>query len=218
MRQIAFALVAAAALAGVAGPMSRASGQDGEAAPITGLKIPSGYRDWRLIAVAHEEGTLVDLRAILGNDIAVKAARDGTRPFPDGAIIARLALSYDLLTESRQAFGHPQSFVSGSPKNRVQFMVKDRSKFAATGGWGFVQSTTASPPLKRCKRPVLAAIRSSRSATSSSIATRLDGAQQVGALDRMTEDLFNLTGRKPFSMHDSVKRHAAEFTRDCNAA
>jgi hypothetical protein len=92
MRRIVFVLVAGAALAGVVAYMVPASGQaDGEAAPIFGIKLPSGYRDWRLISVAHEEGTLNDLRAILGNDIAIKASREGTLPFPDGTIIARLA-------------------------------------------------------------------------------------------------------------------------------
>ena len=137
MRRIVFALVAIGALAGGAAYMAPASGQaDGEAAPIFGIKIPSGYRDWRLISVAHEEGALNDLRAILGNDIAIKASREGTLPFPDGAIIARLAWSYDPLEESEKAFGRPQSFVAGPPKNGVQFMVKDSRKYASTGGWG----------------------------------------------------------------------------------
>jgi uncharacterized protein YbjT (DUF2867 family) len=34
-----------------------------------------------------------------------------------------------------------------------------------------------------------------------------------GRYDRMTDDLFRLTGRKPISMYDFVKLHAAEFTR-----
>jgi len=34
-----------------------------------------------------------------------------------------------------------------------------------------------------------------------------------GRYDRMTDDLFKLTGRKPMSMYDFVKLHAAEFTR-----
>jgi hypothetical protein len=39
----------------------------------------------------HEEGNLNDLRAILGNDVAIRACREGKLPFPDGTIIARLA-------------------------------------------------------------------------------------------------------------------------------
>src|SRR6478735_3993501 len=34
-----------------------------------------------------------------------------------------------------------------------------------------------------------------------------------GRYDRMTDDLFNLTGQKPISVYDFVKLHAAEFTR-----
>src|SRR5262249_42625001 len=34
-----------------------------------------------------------------------------------------------------------------------------------------------------------------------------------GRYDRMTDDLFKLTGQKPMSMYDFVKLHAAEFTR-----
>jgi uncharacterized protein YbjT (DUF2867 family) len=39
-----------------------------------------------------------------------------------------------------------------------------------------------------------------------------------GRYDRMTDDLFNLTGQKPMSMYDFVKLHAAEFTRAGAAA
>jgi hypothetical protein len=141
-----FLLIAAAALAGAVAGMEPASGQSGgDAAPIFGIKIPPGYRDWRLISVAHEEGKLNDLRAILGNDVAIKAARDGTLPYPDGTIIARLAWSYDPLAESSKVFGRPQSFVAGPAKNGVQFMVKDQQKYAATGGWGFAQFDDGKP-------------------------------------------------------------------------
>jgi hypothetical protein len=139
-------LVLVAALAGAIAYMAPASGQaEGEAAPIFGVKLPPGYRDWRLISVAHEEGTLNDLRAILGNDVAIKASREGKLPYPDGTIIARLAWSYDPLEESSKAFGHPQSFVAGPPKNGVQFMVKDSSKYASTDGWGFAQFDDGKP-------------------------------------------------------------------------
>jgi hypothetical protein len=36
--------------------------------PIFGIAIQPGYRDWKLISVAHEEGNLNDIRAVLGND------------------------------------------------------------------------------------------------------------------------------------------------------
>jgi hypothetical protein len=142
------------ALSGVAVYMAHASGEgDGEAVPIFGVKIPPGYRDWKLISVAHEEGNNNDLRAVLGNDLAIKAYREGKLPFPDGAIIARLAWSYVPSEENNKAFGRAQSFVAGAPIN-VQFMVKDSIKFAATGGWGFAQFKDGKPadeaPLRTC--------------------------------------------------------------------
>ena len=146
MRRMVFVLVAGIALAGVVASMPPASGQaDGEAAPIFGVTIPPGYRDWRLISVAHEAGNLNDLRAILGNDVAIQAYRDGQLPFPDGTIIARLAWSYDASEENNNVFGRPQSFVAGPPKNGVQFMVKDSKKYASTGGWGFAQFHDGTP-------------------------------------------------------------------------
>jgi hypothetical protein len=112
--------------------------------PVFGTELPAGYRDWRLISVAHEEGKLNDIRAILGNDIAVRAYREGTLPFPDGAIIARLAWNYTSSEENNKAFGGPQSFVAGAPTN-VQFMAKDSKKYASTGGWSFVQFDDGKP-------------------------------------------------------------------------
>ena len=157
MRPIGFVLIAVVVLAGVVAYMAPAFGQaDGEAVPIFGLKIPAGYRDWRLISVAHEAGNLNDLRAILGNDAAIKAYREGKLPFPEGTIIARLAWSYVASEENNQVFGRPQSFVPGpAPDWYLQFMVKDSKKYATTGGWGFAQfdkdgKPAAEAPLKNC--------------------------------------------------------------------
>jgi hypothetical protein len=67
MKGIAYLLGAVIALTGAVVYMAHASGQaDGEAAPIFGVKIPPGYRDWKLVSVAHEAGNLNDFRAVLG--------------------------------------------------------------------------------------------------------------------------------------------------------
>jgi hypothetical protein len=154
MKWVAFCLLVVAAVAGVFAFSAPASGTgDEEAEPIFGIKIPAGYRDWKLVSVAHEEGSLNDLRAILGNDLAVKAYREGKLPFPDGAIIARLAWNYVPSEENNKVFGRAQSFVAGSATN-IQFMVKDAKKYAATGGWGFAQFKDGKPDataaLKSC--------------------------------------------------------------------
>jgi Cytochrome P460 len=110
------------------------------AAPVFGIRIFPGWRDWRLVSVAHEAGELNDIRAILGNDVAIKAYREGTLPFPDGAIIARVSWKYVSSKENDKAFGRQQSFVAGdAPVWYLQFMVKDSKKYAETGGWGFAQ-------------------------------------------------------------------------------
>ena len=145
---IVFLLIAVTAVVCVvaaAPPTSRPA--DDPPAAIAAGKLPPGYRDWRLISVAREEGSLDDIRAVLGNDPAIKAYREAKPPYPypDGTIIARLAWSYDLLPESEKAFGRPQSFVAGPPKNGVQFMVKDSKKYASTGGWGYAQFNDGKP-------------------------------------------------------------------------
>jgi hypothetical protein len=117
---------------------------DQEAAPVFVAQIPPGYRDWSLISVAHEEGNLNSLGAILGNDLAIKAYREGKLPFPDGTIIAALHWQHAPSEENNKIFGRSQSFVAGPPTN-VQFIVKDSTKYAATGGWGFAHFKDGKP-------------------------------------------------------------------------
>jgi len=61
--------------------MIPASGQAvGQAAPVFVTKMPAGYRDWPVISVAHEAGDLNSLGVKLGNDVAIKAYREGKLP------------------------------------------------------------------------------------------------------------------------------------------
>lgn len=137
MRRILFLVLVVGALAGVVASMVPASEQaDKGAGPIFVTTMPPGYRDWRLISVSHEAGNINSIGAVLGNDVAVKAYRDGKLPFPDGTIIAAVHYKYVPSEENDKIFGQAQSFVPGPPTN-VQFEVKDSKKYAATGGWGF---------------------------------------------------------------------------------
>jgi Cytochrome P460 len=130
-------LLTFAALASIAVFFSPSSGQaGGEAKSIYVTQIPAGYRDWTVISVAHEAGNLNSLGAVLGNDVAIKAYRAKTLPYPDGTIIAALHYRHVPSEENNKVFGQAQSFVPGAPTN-IQFMVKDSVKYAATGGWGF---------------------------------------------------------------------------------
>jgi hypothetical protein len=137
MKSLASLLVTGATLGGALAFTPPASGQaDKQAAPIFVTKMPPGYRDWKLISVAHEEGNLNSFAAVLGNDVAIKAYREAKLPFPDGAIIAALHWSHVASEDNNQVFGRSQSFVAG-PSTNVQFMVKDANKYGTTGGWGF---------------------------------------------------------------------------------
>jgi hypothetical protein len=145
MIRIAFLLVAVAAMVGAVAYTSHASGQaDGEATPIFVTEIPQGYREWKWVSSAHEAGTLNSLGAVLGNDVAISAYREGKLPFPDGAIIAALHYRNVASAENNKVFGQAQSFVPGPPTN-IQFMVKDSKKYAATGGWGFAHFADGKP-------------------------------------------------------------------------
>ena len=152
MRRFAFAMIAVAALGGAGAMMAPASGQtDEEAAPIYGIKIPAGYRDWRLISVNHLAGnTVKQVRAQLGNDIAIKAFREGKLPFPDGSIIVALHWNDVTADENNKvvATGFPgaglQSLIAGPPVN-IQFMIKDSKKYAGSGGWGYADFTNGRP-------------------------------------------------------------------------
>jgi hypothetical protein len=126
--------------------VSSQSSDNGAGGAIGAGRLPDGYRDWRLISVAREEGILDDIRAVLGNDTAIDAYRTSTPyPFPDGTVIARLAWSYESSEENNKSFGREQSFVAGHPKNGVQFMVKDATRYASTGGWLYAQFDDSKP-------------------------------------------------------------------------
>jgi hypothetical protein len=155
MKRIGFLLLAVLTAAGIVAYRAHASAQSDAgssalASPIYGVKIPDGYRDWQLIAVKqlHFAGRGEQLRAQVGNDIAIKAFKEGTLPFPDGAIIAAIHWTRVSSEENDKVLDGPfpgtQSFVIGSRVN-VQFMVKDSKKYAATGGWGFADFTDGKP-------------------------------------------------------------------------
>ena len=156
MRRCKPILIAAAILSTTFWPVASAmltSARANQAvSPLFGIRIPAGYRDWKLISVAHEEGNLNDIRAILGNDVAMENYRQEKRPFPDGTMIARISWNYIPSEANNKVFGRAQSFVPGSaPDWYLQIMVKDSSKYAATEGWGYAQFDKDGKPADEVK-------------------------------------------------------------------
>ena len=97
-----------------------------------GITLPEGYKDWRLISVSQRTDNNT-IRAILGNDVAIKAARDGnTNPWPNGAVLAKLVWK-NAKNDKWESAIEPGAFV------HAEFMLKDSAKHAATGGWGYAR-------------------------------------------------------------------------------
>jgi hypothetical protein len=100
------------------------------AKPSDGVAMPSNYKNFRLIGLSQRSDDQ-SLRAILGNDIAVEAARAGkTNPWPNGAILAKL------VWKQKQSGQFPSATVPDAFSS-VAFMIKDDSAYAATAGWGW---------------------------------------------------------------------------------
>ena len=101
-------------------------------APSHGIAYPQGWQNWSAIAVSHRLDNHT-VRTILGNDIAVKAARSGnTNPWPDGAILGKVVWKETRLKDWEQAVG-PDKFV------HAEFMFKDANKYSDTYGWGWAR-------------------------------------------------------------------------------
>ncbi|MGV6847515.1 MAG: cytochrome P460 family protein [Marinibacterium sp.] len=121
-------LLATMALAAFALP---AVAQDVARSP-NGIAIPDGWQDWRIIAPSHRTDNET-LRAILGNDIAIAAARAGeTNPWPDGATMAKIVWK-DREDENWDSATVPGKFI------HVEFMMKDAARYKDTVGWGFAR-------------------------------------------------------------------------------
>ena len=63
-----------------------------------------------MISLAQEEGNFNQLRATLGNDVALKAYREGKLPFPDGAVIVALHWNRVPSDEDNKVFGRGSGF------------------------------------------------------------------------------------------------------------
>ena len=136
MRNIATAVVALLASAGLFLSSFPATAAEVAAAP-GGVTIPKGYRNWQVVAPSQRDDK-DEIRVILGNNIAMKAFRAKKLPFPDGAILAKLAWKRAKSAEFND------TFVPGEPQ-RLEFMVKNAKKYAAAGGWGFGRFVNGKP-------------------------------------------------------------------------
>jgi hypothetical protein len=113
--------------AGVGAPV--AAGHDSVKPSLNGIPYEDS-RGWRLIAVT-DRGDNHQFRMILGNDVAVKAAREGNvHPWPDGTKFAKLAWWQQQ---------RPGGLVVPGAFFQVEMMIKDAQRFRDTDGWGWAR-------------------------------------------------------------------------------
>jgi hypothetical protein len=95
-----------------------------------GIPFPSDYKNWRPIS-STERFDNNSIRQILGNDIAIKAiAENQINPWPDGATFAKIAWFEQTGTDG---VIRPGEFF------QVEFMIRDKAKYANTLGWGWAR-------------------------------------------------------------------------------
>lgn len=109
-----------------------------DASPIYGVTLPEGYRHWELIAPALEAAPLDEIRAVVGNRVALDAYRAQDQPFPDGTVLVKLAW------KQQPSAAFPSATIPGAATT-VQVMVKDSRRYAATGGWGYGRFVNGRP-------------------------------------------------------------------------
>jgi hypothetical protein len=91
-----------------------------------------GYESWQMIAVSRQADQA--LAVILGNPVMIEALEAGIpangQPVPDGAKMAKMHYAQKSLAL------FPSAIVAGA-QGDVDFMVKDSTRFADGGGWGY---------------------------------------------------------------------------------
>lgn len=133
MRTGVFSAFGISALLAVAATSAAASETSAVKAAPNGIELPAGYKDWPVISSSHRVDNNT-LRIIVGNDVAVRAAREGhTNPWPDGAILGKLVWKEAAKDSWPKAIA-PAEFV------HAEFMFKDAAKYAGNGtGWGWAR-------------------------------------------------------------------------------
>lgn len=96
-----------------------------------GLELPPDFLDWRVIGAAVPNGASPSIRVIVGNDIAVDAARSGdTNPWPDGSMLGHMVWAQGE-NEDADDVVVPGNFAA------ITLMSKDSDEYAADGGWAY---------------------------------------------------------------------------------
>lgn len=86
-------------------------------------------KNWALVTVRYREDTQ-EMRFTYGNKAAIETLEKNSTDYPDGAVFGK----FGILTEKDPLFA---SSIVPSGTRRMQLMVRDKKKYASTGGWGY---------------------------------------------------------------------------------
>ncbi len=115
----------------VGGSTEEGSSSGGETIELADL--PVGWEDWAVIGMTDrtDGGDSSTIRVVVGNAIAVEAARSGdTSPWPEGSILVDV-----IWADGGNAFS--ADMVAPDTFGAIAVMEKDSGRFGATGGWGY---------------------------------------------------------------------------------
>lgn len=130
-------IVLSLALAGTAITTKKDDKNWGGLDSMNGIRLrdyPDFEKKWTLAGVRFRKDT-GELRFTYANPLAWKNLKKKTSDYPDGAVFAKIGF----LTGEDPAF--PSSVVANGAR-RFQLMVRDRKKYADTGGWGYALFTS----------------------------------------------------------------------------
>jgi hypothetical protein len=100
-----------------------------------GIAFLPDYKNWKAISTTDRFDNQT-MRVILGNGVAIDAiAENHINPWPDGTTFAKVAW---FARNDGQGEVQPGAFW------QVEFMIRDRKKYAATKGWGWARWRGAS--------------------------------------------------------------------------
>ena len=102
---------------------------------LDGIELPKNYKDWKIISTSHRIDNKT-IRVIIGNDIAIQAARNNqTNPWPEGSILGKLVWKETAKKSWPNAIiPNPNQFI------HAEFMYKNTKKFQHNGtNWGWAR-------------------------------------------------------------------------------
>ena len=95
------------------------------------FKDIEGYQDYNVVA-SHFRKDMNEIRYILANDVAYKAFKKGETIMPEGSKIVKIGWNV-------QDMATFPSALEAKDIQRVEYMLKDKTKHKESDGWGYAR-------------------------------------------------------------------------------